>query len=56
MATNPQARVLELLRRFNDGQKICIDALKHDAIREGESEKNYKKRSRCYKRVFSREF
>jgi len=28
MATNPQARVLELLKRFNNGQKVCIEALK----------------------------
>ena len=27
MATNPQARVLELLKRFNDGKIVCTDKL-----------------------------
>jgi predicted DNA-binding transcriptional regulator YafY len=35
MATNPQARVLDLLKRFNDGKIVCIDKL----IEEAENEK-----------------
>jgi len=35
MATKPQARVLDLLKRFNDGKIVCIDKL----IEEAENEK-----------------
>lgn len=34
MATNPQARVLDLLKRFNDGQIVCIDKLIEEAENE----------------------
>jgi len=34
MATNPQARVLELLKKFNNGEKVCIDILKNDPMWE----------------------
>ena len=34
MATNPQARVLDLLKRFNDGKIVCIDKLIEEAERE----------------------
>ncbi len=32
MATGPQARVLELLKRFNNGQLVCIDQLEQDEL------------------------
>jgi len=34
MATNPQARVLDLLKRFNDGKIVCIDKLIEEAENE----------------------
>lgn len=43
MATNPQARVLELLKRFNDGQKVCIEALQNDPMWYGKSEKTIRR-------------
>jgi predicted DNA-binding transcriptional regulator YafY len=39
MATNPQARVLELLKRFNDGKKVCIEALQNDTMWFAKSKK-----------------
>ena len=43
MATNPQARVLELLKRFNKGELVCIDKLQHDSHWEGKSEKTIRR-------------
>lgn len=54
MATNPQARVLELLKRFNDGKKICIQSLQYDPMWYEKSEKTIRRDFRCYKRVFKR--
>jgi len=56
MATNPQARVLELLRRFNDGQKVCIDALSKDPIWEGKSEKTIRRDLDVIKEYFPESF
>ena len=48
MATNQTERVLELIKRFNNGQKICIDELIEDAHNEGPTnlwyQENYKKK------------
>lgn len=41
--TNQTARVLELLKRFNDGQKVCIDALEKDPLWQGKSEKTIRR-------------
>lgn len=43
MATNPQARVLELLKRFNDNQKICLESLQNDPMWEGKSDKTLRR-------------
>ena len=43
MATNPQARVLELLKRFNDGKEVCLEALQNDTMWEGKSEKTIRR-------------
>jgi predicted DNA-binding transcriptional regulator YafY len=56
MATNPQARVLELLRRFNDGQKVCIEALQNDIIWEGKSEKTIRRDLDVIKEYFPDSF
>jgi len=43
MATNPQARVLELLKRFNNGELVCIDKLQNDTHWIGKSEKTIRR-------------
>ena len=37
--TNQTTRVLELLKRFNDGQTVCIDSLATQDLWYGKSEK-----------------
>jgi len=56
MATNPQARVLELLRRFNDGQKVCLEAMAHDPMWEGKSEKTLRRDLDVIKEYFPESF
>ena len=56
MATNPQARVLELLKRFNNGQKVCIDDLKNDLIWDGKSEKTIRRDLDVIKEYFPESF
>ncbi len=56
MATNPQARVLELLRRFNDGQKVCLGAMAHDPMWEGKSEKTLRRDLDVIKEYFPESF
>ena len=41
--TNQTARVLELLKRFNDGKKVCIEALQNEVLWEGKSEKTIRR-------------
>lgn len=41
--TNQTARVLELLKRFNNGQKVCIEALQNDVLWHGKSEKTIRR-------------
>ena len=41
--TNQTARVLELLKRFNDGKKVCIEALGNEVLWEGKSEKTIRR-------------
>lgn len=41
--TNQTTRVLELLKRFNDGQTVCIDALATEYLWEGKSEKTIRR-------------
>ncbi len=56
MATNPQARVLELLRRFNDGQKVCIETLTNDPMWYGKSEKTIRRDLDVIKQYFPESF
>ena len=56
MATNPQARVLELLKRFNDGQKVGIEALQNDPMWEGKSEKTIRRDLDVIKEYFPDSF
>ena len=39
MPTNQTARVLELLRRFNNGEKVCIESLQNEAMWMGDDGK-----------------
>lgn len=41
--TNQTARVLELLKRFNNGKKVCIETLQTDEMWEGKSEKTIRR-------------
>jgi len=59
--TNQTARVLELLKRFNDGQKICISALKNDLLwndKDGKvlSEKTIRRDLDVIKEIFPESF
>jgi hypothetical protein len=56
MATNPQARVLELLKRFNDGKKVCIDILKNDPMWKSKSDKTIRRDLDVIKEYFSDSF
>ena len=56
MATNPQARVLELLKRFNDGQKVCIESLQNDVMWYGKSEKTVRRDLDVIKEYFPGSF
>lgn len=56
MATNPQARVLELLKRFNDGKKVCIESLKNDTMWFGKSEKTIRRDLEVIKEFFPDSF
>jgi len=54
--TNQTTRVLELLKRFNNGQKVCIEALKNDILWEGKSEKTIRRDLDVIKEVFPESF
>lgn len=56
MATNPQARVLELLKRFNNGQKVCIDMLQNDYMWIDKSEKTIRRDLDVIKEFFPESF
>lgn len=56
MATGPQARVLELLKRFNDGKIICIEALANDPLWYGKSEKTIRRDLDVIKEYFPDNF
>lgn len=56
MATNPQARVLELLKRFNNGKKVCIESLKNDIMWFGKSEKTIRRDLEVIKEFFPDSF
>ena len=56
LITNQTARVLELLKRFNDGQKVCIDTLEKDELWEGKSEKTIRRDLDVIKEYFPNAF
>jgi len=56
MATSPQARVLELLKRFNNGQQVCIKMLQNDTMWFGKSEKTIRRDLDVIKEYFPDSF
>lgn len=56
MTTNQTARVLELLKRFNNGQKVCIEALQNDSLWYGKSEKTIRRDLDVIKEYFPDSF
>jgi len=54
--TNQTIRVLELLKRFNDGQKVCISVLKNELLWEGKSEKTIRRDLEVIKEIFPESF
>jgi len=54
--TNQTTRVLELLKRFNNNQKICIEALQNDILWENRSEKTIRRDLDVIKEVFPESF
>ena len=52
MITNQTVRVLELLKRFNDGKMVKISELKNDALWEGKSEKTIRRDLDVIKQYF----
>jgi len=56
MATNQTIRVLELLKRFNNDQKVCIEVLQSDALWFGKSEKTIRRDLDAIKESFPESF
>lgn len=56
MASNPQARVLELIRRFNNDETICIEMLKNDYLWLDKSEKTIRRDLDVIKEYFPDSF
>jgi predicted DNA-binding transcriptional regulator YafY len=56
MTTNQTARVLELLKRFNNGEKVCIETLQNDEIWEGKSEKTIRRDLDVIKEYFPQSY
>jgi len=56
MATNPQARVLELLKRFNNGHTVGIESLQNDPMWFGKSEKTIRRDLDVIKEYFPESF
>lgn len=54
--TNQTVRVLELLKRFNNGQKVCIDGLSNDVLWYGKSEKTIRRDLDVIKEYFPESF
>lgn len=54
--TNQTTRVLELLKRFNDGQIVCIDNLAMEDLWYGKSEKTIRRDLDVIKNVFDDSF
>lgn len=56
MATNPQARVLELLKRFNDNNVVCIEDLQNDPMWNNKCEKTIRRDLDVIKEYFPDSF
>ena len=54
--TNQTHRVLELLKRFNNAQKVCIESLSYDELWEGKSEKTIRRDLDVIKEIFPESF
>ena len=54
--TNQTARVLELLKRFNDGKIVKISELQNDMLWEGKSEKTIRRDLDVIKEYFPDSF
>jgi len=54
--TNQTARVLELIKKFNNGQTVCIEKLKHEYLWEGKSEKTIRRDLDVIKEYFPESF
>ena len=50
--SNQTHRVLELIRRFNNNEKVCIDRLKQELMWEGKSDKTIRRDLDIIKKVF----
>jgi len=56
VATNQTARVLEILKRFNNGEKVCIDSLQKYPLWHGKSEKTIRRDLDVIKEYFPEAF
>jgi predicted DNA-binding transcriptional regulator YafY len=56
MATNQTARVLALIKKFNNDQKVCIDTLQHEDMWYGKSEKTIRRDLDVIKEYFPESF
>lgn len=54
--TNQTTRVLELLKRFNNNQKVCIKALQNEYLWEGKSERTIQRDLEVIKDIFPNSF
>jgi len=54
--TNQTARVLELLKRFNNNQKVCIESLQNEYLWDGMSEKTIRRDLNVLKSIFPESF
>lgn len=54
--TNQTTRVLELLKRFNNNQKVCISSLQQEYLWEGKSEKTIRRDLDVIKSIFPESF
>jgi len=52
MATNTQRRILELLKRFNRGEKICVTSMQNDLLWEGKDESTIRRDIGAIKEYF----
>ena len=50
--TNQTSRVLELIKRFNNNEKVCIEELKNDYMWSGKSEKTIRRDLNVIKEIF----